>query len=1433
MKKIFTFGFFLILSIFLLSFVISVGLNVNDEETNLGECRTITLTPEQVQSLFTNYFLDAAKPKTLKSGAAIDSNNPKEDTNCHTINMVDSKGTSGIGSDIGCVSESSNVRSDDMKMNQSCDGDNATGMVLTDDLRLGRCENINVCSVDTNQLSYRNSISGMELVKRSALGLIPTTKEFTSNFNSTAQNTSQTSNNNTPKFATKNEVKTASTQDTITMEQLEQAGVLDQNIETTQRKADMTNLIKNNIKASTFEAQFQDVCTGQDASDRCKIFIYSFFDRHYNAYYSSTIVISTMGPAFLGISKKILGKIPALKNLGGKLADEANIIKGKFHTNVTNKFKDEVGDLRKELANSRVFKGMSEKDVAALEESLIANNGDDMIKILDERLGKNLISSGTTQPQRTFARYITQKNSYAKYLKSQMADGEEAAFRAIANADTSVLGVKPVARFIDKNPKYDQFLFSPSGRIDDAASISQVSKDFFKNLGSGKPVVLYRSKDPRFLADLASNDLEAFIRANPNKNLLVNIDGQLYPLTKGNLAQIKSSGFSDFQVLEAGEKIQLTPAETDEVLKALKKDFVKDGEDIVKNLDARTEQMMDALVQGNYLDNGYASALNFLVYNSYFGRTGSYIKQGLTAVVVPPIYWGIKSNDNSPLKAYFIGEKEMTNAKIYLGTQQIYNDAYIDFFVNANLSNGDFVKDTIIKGTYAVGDFVLLDDWEIQDKLNAVLQMSARDDVQDVVYTNSVSNCSNCSIVRKIVNGAGQINNFSKNDTDNYILEYPNAITDAKKGRSLALYSHHTNIAFTAKGNNEKINDTIDLEQAILNKTTCVDKINESVIAQIPLIGAYFKDNESRIGLATGILENVGFYLPTKFLSSWAGFLGGVATTGILDTRVRELYEGCVDTEEGYYINYTHKFEKEKNDNPLSGLIGKGKDAIKSEDVSQNLDKLNSTMDDLKNSLFKVIENKDKEFMQIYFKTMGNTTSNYFSDQIFLTWLGPNSTCSKVNIDTPTKLEMSGKTITGEDVTYKLDGDTFTRNGNTILKSQLLQFATTSNLFAGLEIPQSVTFSPANSVGNYFEMYSNGDFKILDFATKYCMLSGMKKQTGRDAEFLNYTGVLNKINLMDKTITLGNEFTILGGDTVRNSTKNSLIVDNNKHVINSKTKEDYGLFQSAEFEKGILYYRQSTDEFAIWIRIISKISGNNIDKFVASPTKVVNPDTNCEEPAIDLSITGNPNDVAALNKANEFNDALEHAGPYQYFETDDKIIQFYSKLVEGQCKEYMRVIDKKTNKIISDEEITGIERTDTGIKVNTADGRSHTLEFSNENGKPILSFDGVKSNLLFAQGRNGSFYFDPKTGEWYVGNSQILPLDDEFRELGSLERNGTTEPGNNPYSSANNNSSGKSSTGFSIPLFEGYERIIFVVLSLFFVLTLVYFTQRRDLNETK
>jgi len=138
-----------------------------------------------------------------------------------------------------------------------------------------------------------------------------------------------------------------------------------------------------------------------------------------------------------------------------------------------------------------------------------------------------------------------------------------------------------------------------------------------------------------------------------------------------------------------------------------------------------------------------------------------------------------------------------------------------------------------------------------------------------------------------------------------------------------------------------------------------------------------------------------------------------------------------------------------------------------------------------------------------------------------------------------------------------------------------------------------------------------------------------------------------------------------------------------------------------------------TNELIFWLKHHEAgiLEQNDVTDLDAELTTVTNPLTDCEEPALNLKVEGNPDSPLIQNKIDQFNTSLEKMGPFQVFDTTTKTFIFYSELKDGECVDRIKIIDKETGKVY-DEAITSITQTPDGnIIVKTADGQTMNSSF--------------------------------------------------------------------------------------------------------------------------
>jgi hypothetical protein len=296
---------------------------------------------------------------------------------------------------------------------------------------------------------------------------------------------------------------------------------------------------------------------------------------------------------------------------------------------------------------------------------------------------------------------------------------------------------------------------------------------------------------------------------------------------------------------------------------------------------------------------------------------------------------------------------------------------------------------------------------------------------------------------------------------------------------------------------------------------------------------------------------------------------------------------------------------------------------------------------------------------------------------------------------------------------------------------------------------------------------------------------------------------------------------------VINGNRNSTLspINGNKQYIGKNI--------AIQFEKGQLIYHGKTNSYIMWVETTYSLHQSEIDDIDTKLKNYKNEVTGCEEIALDFKVKGEEENDEAKRKADEMNIALENVGPFQIFDTAKKTFIFYTG-PPPECEQRIKIIDKETGKVITDQAITDIQETPNGMIITTEDGQKHNFEFSAEDGIPKLKYNDETGTLLSAQGKNGSFWYDPSTGNWNTENGYLLPMDSRYKD-GMIFQTGDdgkvrSSPSQNPMN-FNFGSGASGDGGFNIPLTP--EKVISLTLYLLFIISGFLFVYRKEIDREK
>ncbi|MBI4043547.1 MAG: hypothetical protein HY393_01920, partial [Candidatus Diapherotrites archaeon] len=939
---------------------------------------------------------------------------------------------------------------------------------------------------------------------------------------------------------------------------------------------------------------------------------------------------------------------------------------------------------------------------------------------------------------------------------------------------------------------YDKGIFDV---YKDAESVQDgFSKSFFEKVpGRSNTLQLYEIKPAGIETPTSIQGLEDILKnlgpGSPKKAVRLS-NFQYVEVTPNNLEQIKADAVRTnnvVQIVDAGfqPKGELDPIHFgNEIISA---DFIPDK----INTAARNQRTFrDALIAKDWSSARYGDWLSKQLQEedelikAYFSN----LPKAAKWTVVPYIYvWGKKGFDGlfgiegDKYSAFRLPD-EYSVLDFSPGNEEIYKDAYIDFFSHEGSDQGDIFT-RVINNMFVWGAFVvtpLVSSYKpVDDLWQKARGTYSRDTPENLAfYLYGPDDCSACNLSLASQDAQRTSIHASFHATQNYssILFEDRVTKDAKeKGQVLVSFAHHADIKGKLQG--QESTNPINIAAAKGKNETCEQKAR-SLPLGVGLIADFAGGGSA--GGVLAITESLTYYI--------------FGLPGIFATAVQQLYfapelNDCVDDQEGYFANFYQsnpeaKSSKEEQDlskfasnNVLDGIRKAADKAEKDFSTGSLTDK---AVREVATQVKDFADNaQEHRLVQGRLELQGDSHGTLKSKEMLWYWVAGGGILDKAAYETEGKMVLIG----GDNKTVVIDNasGTITVDGKpTLTEADHVRLNSINNQIPAIEVP--------NRLGKYalpdnnevlFEINVQGELVVRDSLAANCIQQAVFDQSGL---------VLNSPNLADAFGLVQNVTTTTHSNVFPDPTNNQIVAeglarkvvrgsDSRIQVLNSASVllrehevPSIGRLNSIQFKNGLMIYKPETRELLIWLKHDERavISKDDVTGFNAELTQTKNPETNCDEPAVDFSVTANPDNDQATERAKNFNTSIKKQGPFQTFETDSKIFVFYSKLVEGACKDYFKVVDKKTGEVLVDQEISNIKQNPDGtIEVQTADGRNHTLEFGEEGGQPTLKYnDGAPELLRSATGKNGSFYYDPKKGLYYPENAQLIPTNDDFRNKG-------------------------------------------------------------------
>jgi len=845
------------------------------------------------------------------------------------------------------------------------------------------------------------------------------------------------------------------------------------------------------------------------------------------------------------------------------------------------------------------------------------------------------------------------------------------------------------------------------------------------------------------------------------------------------------------------------------------------------------EKLVQGMQSKGFMKRSYTSILDRAMMNQSQLIT-NYFKPGkgpLKWTAYFNTYWWAKRGfGNENISAYMLPDT-WREVRWPLGPEPIYNDAFVDFFSHEGSDQGDMFKRMLNVMPYQYLSSELLSKYkptkDLYEKLtdNKLL----RNKVENIAFYGSTENdCAGCGVSMDSERNFQEYSAFffTEQMFKSYMIEDLVTEEAKEKGTTLIMFSHHTDLE--GKESSEAGTGKISLTEGIANNETC----REAVVGSLPFgmgqkaMGAIFsKDNEvwkphvygGMLAFSESILYMTAF---------WAGGFGSL----LQQISVAPKLQDCVDVDEGYYTHIYAPVKKEAQTEGDAQVISTDKAMNLAEGFSDQLlgmfqsdtnsytSEAAKKLDDEVKAFFDSTEQND--IVQATVEMRGYSSGKLSGEQLFSFWFKGETSPLEYKDEGMKKINSAdgNQSVIVDFETGKIY--TMDANGNTVLltdNNNITRLSSTNTNIPAEEFAKRLTTIGLPMEGVLlFEMDSDGRMFVKVKEVIDCIREGIEFQTGIEASqsggsSFDLSKAFGKVQsvVSDSHPSIRawpNEDKIVAEGTPRTSIEgeNSMVkiyADRNTYLWKPDQNRFVGLLKSIQFENGVIVYKPDTHELIVWLKRheLGQLGQDDVADARFVESHVINPETNCPEPAVNLEVLAGQSTTAAY-KVNAFNEALQNVGPFTVLETPSRRFVFFSRYEEDGicsglscCQDYIRVIDKETGEIY-EAPIDQIDIGPDGIKILDGNGKEHNIGLTAENGVPMITYNNYPPEpLTNAQGPNGAFWYDPERGVWTAENAQLLPLLEAFRN-GSLTQVGangnvSSVPGNNIVNTINTGSS--------------------------------------------
>ncbi|MBI5884546.1 hypothetical protein HZB89_00430, partial [archaeon] len=884
---------------------------------------------------------------------------------------------------------------------------------------------------------------------------------------------------------------------------------------------------------------------------------------------------------------------------------------------------------------------------------------------------------------------------------------------------------------------------------------------------------------------------ETFEKAYESENYLVAVAGELKKgsdLAPNEIDALFSAGTTT--VYPAKEVIKESrPLLQDAETRSLKNVFIGEMGSKIGDQYKNADEAVAMLLSKKVKTRPFFSAVDYFAgmstdFFDYYSTKQGFLKWTVT----PFAAWHLKKGLGEQKASTYLlpAEWKWTEVIAEQGTAPVYDDAYIDFFSHEGSDESDLFKNFINSWAFIYTNVARTvgESLDIEAPMNAIAGSYMKHVPDNLAfYVSGPKDCASCSLTSSIEGTSAKLGFLTGKEYNAYLLEN----TKGTEGQALAGFTHHSDIRGERTGESGLTN--INLAESQRTGAVCSQKLSElgGPFGIFAKAGAAIFGSESA-GAAIGAesLTTLAYVLPNIVpipgFSTWAGFGIGTAFSILEQQYFSDKLAGCVDDEEGYYMHMFIPFKKSQPSNTqateqLGGLINQGKNAISSVlGADLNNSAFSQQMDGVKKQVDKLLGNASAKDIVEAIVSFDNANGVVTGINLFYLWVQGKGVLQPSTYEQASKaLEFINDPASGIKLEFNGPEGSLKANGVEIIgpdKADFVRLSTTDLGIPAKIIPMKLSYVQlpgSNSL--MFDIDEKGTLTVKDSSVLECIKQAVKNQSGRELTSSNLRSFMGSVT---KVITTTHKQVVpTGSGIIANDVDRKIIngegaievLGSRETLIKPHDNPSVGRMISVQFSNGFIIYKPESNELILWIKNTAELSASDIGSAEMKLTTATNPLNNCAEPAVNFKVNGMPENELSQKKADEFNQSLDSVGPFQMLETQTNTFIFYSELVNGECKQKMKVINKKTGEV-KDYGIQSIEETPNGCRVIDDTGKPHDFEFSAEDGRPLLKYNDLVDTLLKAQGRNGAFWFDPEKGMWYTTNGQLIPLLEAFKQAG-------------------------------------------------------------------